>query len=121
MDMDDMPGAVRELGRVLSSDGLLVAALVHPVNSAGEFVPRRDVDDAPFMIESYFGPRPYADRLERDGLEMTFHSLHFTLEDYSRALEGGGFLVRRVRELYDDENPRWSRVPLFLHLEAVRS
>ena len=121
MDMDDMVGAVRELGRVLEPGGVLIAAVVHPINSAGEFVPREGVDDAPFVIESYLGQRRYEDRLERDGLEMTFHSLHFTLDDYSRALQGGGFLVRRVRELYDAENPRWSRVPLFLRLEAMKS
>jgi SAM-dependent methyltransferase len=120
MDMDDMPGAVRELGRVLEVGRLLVAAIVHPINSAGAFVPRRGVDDAPFVIESYLDRRPYAERLERGGLEMTFHSIHLTLEDYSRALEGGGFLIRRISELYDDGNPRWSRVPLFLQLDAVR-
>jgi ubiquinone/menaquinone biosynthesis C-methylase UbiE len=121
MDMDDMAGAVREMGRVLEPGGLLVAAVVHPINSAGEFVPRQGVDDAPFVIESYLDSRPYSDHLERDGIEMTFHSLHFTLEDYSRALEAAGFLIRRVEELYDDENPRWRRVPLFLRMDAVRT
>jgi SAM-dependent methyltransferase len=120
MDMDDPEGAVAEIGRVLAPGGWFVIAVVHPINSAGQFVPREGDDDAPFVIESYLERRPYVDRLERDGLEMTFTSLHLTLEDYSRALEAGGFLVHRVRELYDDENPRWRRVPLFLRLDAVR-
>jgi SAM-dependent methyltransferase len=120
MDMDDMGGGVSEMGRVLEPGGVLVAAVVHPINSAGEFVPRTGVDDAPFVIESYLESRPYTDYLERDGLEMTFHSLHWTLEDYSRAVEAGGFLFRRVQELYDDDNPRWRRVPLFLRLGAVK-
>lgn len=121
MDMDDMAGAVRELGRVLEPGGLLVAAVVHPINSAGQFFPRQGVDDAPFVIESYLEQRRYTDHLERAGLEMTFHSLHWTLEDYSQALEAAGFLIRRVEELYDDENPRWRRVPLFLRMDAVRT
>jgi hypothetical protein len=72
------------------------------------------------VIESYLGSRPYTDYLERDGMEITFHSLHHTLEDFSRALEAAGFRIRRVREIYDDEHARWRRLPLFLHLHAVR-
>lgn len=120
MDMDDMAGGVQEMARMLEPGGLLVAAVVHPINSAGQFVPRQGVDDAPYVIQSYLDSRPYEDYLERDGLEMTFHSFHHTLEDFSRAFEAGGFLFRRVRELYDDENPRWRRVPLFLRLDAVK-
>jgi ubiquinone/menaquinone biosynthesis C-methylase UbiE len=120
MDMDDMAGAVQEVSRVLEPAGRFVVAVVHPINSAGQFVPRQGVDDAPFVIESYLGSRPYEDHLERDGLEMTFHSFHHPLEDFSRAFEDGGFLFERVRELYDDENPRWRRVPLFLRLDTVR-
>jgi ubiquinone/menaquinone biosynthesis C-methylase UbiE len=121
MDMDDMAGGVRELGRVLEPGGLLVAAVIHPINSAGRFVPRDGDDAAPFVIEDYLRRRRYTDRLERNGIEMTFESMHFTLEDYSRALESGGFCIQAIRELYDDENPRWSRLPLFLRWTAVRA
>jgi ubiquinone/menaquinone biosynthesis C-methylase UbiE len=119
MDMDDMAGGVRELTRVLEPGGRLVAAVVHPINSAGRFRSREE-DDAPFVIDSYLERRRYADWLERGGLEMTFHSHHFTVEDYSRAFEAAGFLIERIREGYDEENPRWRRVPLFLRLQAVK-
>jgi SAM-dependent methyltransferase len=120
MDMDDMPGAVREIGRVLEPGGRLLAAVVHPINSAGQFVPRDGDDDAPFVIESYLEQRRYSELLERQGLEITFESIHFTLEDYSRALEDGGFLIEQVAESYDDTSPRWRRVPLFLRWTAVK-
>jgi ubiquinone/menaquinone biosynthesis C-methylase UbiE len=120
MDMDQMPRAVSEIGRVLEPAGRFVAAVVHPINSAGRFVPRQGEDDAPFVIESYLEQRRYSDYLERDGYEMTFESIHFTLEDYSRALEEAGFFIEQVRELYDEENPRWKRVPLFLRWTAVK-
>ena len=121
MDMDDMAGAVLEVARVLEPGGRFVVAVVHPINSAGQFVPRDGDDAAPFVIESYLDRRPYTDHLERDGLPMTFHSIHFTLEDYSRAFEAGGFLLSDFQELYDDDNARWSRVPLFLRWTGVKA
>lgn len=120
MDMDDMAGAVREIGRVLDARGRFVAAVLHPVNSAGKFSSRED-DHARFRIDDYLTQRRFSDYFERDGYEMTFDTMHFTLEDYSRALENGGFLVEQIRELYDDKNPRWRRVPLFLRWAAVRA
>jgi SAM-dependent methyltransferase len=120
MDLDDMAGAVAEVGRVLERRGRFVMAVVHPINSAGEFVPRHGVDDAPYVIQSYLDRRPYSDRLARDGHEITFHSNHWTIEDYSRAFETAGFLMSEVREIYDDENPRWRRMPLFLRWTGLK-
>jgi SAM-dependent methyltransferase len=120
MDLDDMPGALKEIARVLEPGGKLVAPVVHPLNSAGVFSPRDGDESAPFVIESYREQRPYDDTFDRDGLQMTFHSIHFTLDDYSRAFEDAGLTITRLRELYDDQNPRWNRVPLFLRFEAER-
>jgi ubiquinone/menaquinone biosynthesis C-methylase UbiE len=120
MDMDDMPAALREIARVLAPGGLLVAPVVHPLNSAGVFSPRDGDETAPFVIGSYREQRRYHDSFDRSGLKMTFHSIHFTLEDYSRAFEEAGLQIMRMREVYDEENPRWSRVPLFLRFEAVK-
>ncbi len=126
MDTDDMHGAVREAARVLVPGGRLCAALVHPINSAGAFA--SEDPDSPFVIaESYFERRRYSETLERDGLEMTFTSDHRPLEDYFAVLEEAAFLVERVREIPDTTEPvsrpsflRWRRVPLFLHVRAVR-
>jgi hypothetical protein len=61
----------------------------------------------------------------RDGLEMTFHSCHRPLEDYTGALERSGFVVEALREpvappgtVRDASNSRWQRMPLFVHLRA---
>src|SRR5260370_42689619 len=58
-DVHDVPAAARETARVLVPGGHTCLAIVHPLNSAGEFaVP--GVPDAPFVIdgtyldESYF-------------------------------------------------------------------
>ena len=117
--MDDMPGSVREAHRVLGAGGRFCVAVVHPINSAGNF--EGESEDSPFVMrDSYFDRRLYSDAIERDGLAMTFHSRHWTLEDYSRALEEAGFQIELLREIAQDDHPRWRRAPLFLHLRALK-
>jgi SAM-dependent methyltransferase len=121
-DMDDMEGAIDETARVLVSGGRLCAAVVHPINSGGTF--ESSAADAAFVMrESYFQQRRYADTVERDGLRMTFTSRHRPLEAYFAALTSAGLLVERLVEIADTTVPpgdRWQRIPLFLHIRAVR-
>lgn len=116
MDMDDLHAAVRELARVLEPDALLLVTVVHPLNSAA--LPRESEEPAALTIHSYREPRRYVDTIERNGLEMTFESFHYSLEDYWTALRDAGFVIEDLRELYDDAHPRWREVPLFLRLDA---
>ena len=124
-DIDDMPGAILEAGRVVSRGGALCLAIVHPINSAGRF---ESYDpDAHYVIdESYLKTHRYRDSIERDGLRMTFNSRHWPLETYFRALEKAGFVVETLTEPTVDEasiaqradRARWRRLPLFLDLRA---
>ena len=126
MDIDDMPAAVGEAARVLEPKGRFVAAVVHPVNSAGQFA--EDDAASPFIIEdTYLESRRYTDTLEGDGFEMTFHSRHHPFEGYAAALEAAGFLIEAIREprLTEDAfvrpaSARWQRVPMFLYIRAVK-
>jgi len=122
-DIDDMEGAVREIARILVPGGRACVAVVHPINSAGRFTER--TPDAPFVIrDSYFEHRHYADLVERDGLEMTFSSVHRPLESIFAALEAAGLPVERLVEVGDPTAPRgdrWQRIPLFLQLRAVKA
>jgi hypothetical protein len=101
---------------VLEPDALLLVTVVHPLNSAA--LPRENEEPAALTIHSYRERRRYADTIERNGLEMTFESFHYSLEDYWRALRDAGFVIEDLRELYDDAHPRWWEVPLFLRLDA---
>jgi SAM-dependent methyltransferase len=118
MDVDDMPGSVGELARVLEPGGRLALAVVHPINSGAD---REHPKESLLLTENYFDRRYYRDELERDGLRMTLESRHWTLEDYFEAILGAGLQVEALREIPDPAHARWSRYPLFLHLRAAKT
>jgi SAM-dependent methyltransferase len=122
-DVDDLDGALRETARVLRPDGCLCLVIVHPINSAGRFV--AEGSDAAFVVNgSYLSEFRYTDHLARDGLAMTFHSVHRPLESYATALAAAGFLIDAIREPAWDSPPAksqfrgWGRIPIFCFIRA---
>jgi SAM-dependent methyltransferase len=125
-DMSDAAEAIREAHRVLRHAGRFCLAIVHPLNSAGRF--EGDGADCPFVIRgTYLSPFRFRDEVERDGLAAAFESEHRPIEWYFEALESAGFLVERLREtdvpesaVTEPRQARWQRLPLFLHVRAVK-
>jgi SAM-dependent methyltransferase len=125
-DADDLSGAIREAARVLAPGGRFCFAVVHPFNSAGKFAAREP--DAPFVVEGSYLDESRTDlTVERDGLTMRFVSRHVPLETYVEELAANGLLVERLREpklpergFNGPSGRRWQRMPLFLHLRAVK-
>src|SRR5215472_9453791 len=126
-DMDQMPRAVAEASRVLAPGGRLCASIPHPVNSAGAFQGRGP--DAPFLIAgSYLDTAPPDWVADGEGIRLTFHSEPRPIEAYSRALEAAGLLIEAIRETRAPDamvaaapaRRRWQRIPLALHLRAVK-
>lgn len=126
-DIDDMPRAVSEAARVLLPAGRFCLAIPHPINTAGAFADRDA--QAPFVIAgSYLDPAPVQMTADRDDLLLTFHSEHRPLQTYAAALENAGLLTEAMREVKprrdavrrDAPGWRWQRIPLFLHLRAVK-
>lgn len=103
--------------------------MVHPISSAGIFEIEIESADAPFVIEgSYLAPSRYEDVMRRDGLEMRFVGEHRPLEAYAAALGRSGLLIGDLREpgragsaeSLPERSHRWLRIPLFLHLRALK-
>lgn len=70
---------------------------------------------------SYLEPHAYSDELSKSGIEMTFHSHHRPLEQYTAALTRSGFVIEELREpTVEQPGDRWTRLPLFLHMRARR-
>lgn len=122
--VDDMPGAVREAGRVLERGGFLCICVVHPVTDLGGFVD--DSPDGRFTLRGgYFDTVRVEDTVFRDGLAMTFAGWTYSLEHYTLALEREHFRIDALREPRPrgatEAFARWQEVPLFLQIRAVKS
>jgi SAM-dependent methyltransferase len=122
-----MPRAVAEAARVLRPGGRVCAAIPHPISTAGSFQGREST--APFVITgSYLDVAPTTMTVDRGGIRLTFHSEHRPLEAYVQALADARLLTEMIREVRApaeavDRDPaagRWQRIPLFLHLRAMK-
>jgi len=120
-DIDHMSAAVGEIGRILRVGGRLVMAIVHPINSAGDFAGDRADADRPFVLDrSYLQSERYVDTFTRAGMTVTFHGEHRPLQAYTDALADAGFVIERLREPTDpDPTKAWHRFPQFLDVVAV--
>ena len=125
-DVENLDGAIVECSRVLPVGGRLCIAVVHPINSAGTWA--RDDAESPLVIEgSYLATFQYAETFARGGLAMTFTSVHRPLDAFTEALVASGFVIERLREpalpehaIQSERSLRWRRIPLFLHIRAVK-
>jgi SAM-dependent methyltransferase len=117
-DIDDMPGAISEIGRVLKDDGTLALAIVHPMYSGGGF----SEDENHFVFKrSYFKPQRLVSRDRRGGLTVTFFREHRPLQSYIQSLTEAGFNIDRLLELTDTNvNSGREGVPMFLDILATR-
>lgn len=124
MDIDDMPGAVRETARVLRPSSRFCICVTHPVNDAGRF--EHAEPGAAFHIDFYRGRRRYDLTVTHEEATMRFANWCYPLEGYTRVLEDAGFLIEAFREPAVDKSsvhPRGERrlrVPNFLFIRALK-
>ncbi len=123
-DIDNMPGAVQEIARVLEDDCLLVLAIVHPMYSGGRFS-RTGTDEKPdnsFVIKpSYLEPERVISTDVHGSLRVTLFREHRPLQVYTKALMDAGFNIEKLLELTDEDQSRHrDGIPLFLDILARR-
>lgn len=95
-DVDDLGAVVEEAWRVLRPHGCLCVALVHPFATAQD--PSTIHTQLPMVTAPYLNERRFEDHVERDGLAMTFVSMHRPLSRYLSAFFSAGFVVEALRE-----------------------
>jgi SAM-dependent methyltransferase len=126
-DMDRMADAIGEAGRVLAPGGRLAFAVVHPLNSAGDFASKEP--DAPFVITgSYLDNHPADWSADSGDIGVCFHSEHHPLEAYAAAVAAAGLLIEQIREPKATPElltiipaaARFQRLPVVLHMLALR-
>ena len=126
-DVDELDASVHEIARVLRKGGAFCMAVLHPIVTAGDFAD--DTPSSAYVISRpYAEVRRFAEREERDGLAMVFHSVHRPLGHYIAALHRAGLVLEELREplpppaLLADrpEMVRQARIPWWLHVRARR-
>lgn len=112
-DMDDLPGAVSEVARVLRPHGSVSIALVHPIANCADD-PSALAEEVYTVTHPYLVSRRTVTDVSRDGLTMTFETMHHPLSTYVGVLARAGLAVAELREHGDDV------VPWLLVMRAVR-
>ncbi len=121
-DIDDMPGAVDEIARVLQVDCPLVLAILHPMYSGGRFADKDDNSSQSFVIKPSYLERERLRSTDVHGsLRVTFFREHRPLQAYTRVLIEAGFNIEDLLELADeDRSSNRNGIPVFLDIVARR-
>lgn len=125
MDVEDYPGAVREVHRVLISGGELLMSITHPCFSApmSEWVKDAAGHRTFFAVDRYFERTAWDDLITR-AFRVPVIRRHRPLEDYVAALLQAGLVLREFHEPSVTEkdlksSPRFERlrrIPYFLFM-----
>jgi ubiquinone/menaquinone biosynthesis C-methylase UbiE len=132
MDVEDYPGAVREVRRVLCNGGSLLMSMTHPCFSARmshwERHPNDRHDLLFFKVDNYFEREVWEDKITSDFSSPVLRR-HRPLEDYVQVLLQEGFLLRHLSEAEPTADElkksyrfrKLTRIPYFLFMRWEKS
>jgi SAM-dependent methyltransferase len=119
-DMDDMPGALGEIARVLEDGKQLVLAIVHPMYSHGGSSSTESHGKGN-VSRDYFQPELRVSTDQQDDLTVTFYREHRPLNTYMKALLDAGFAIDKWDEVTEPDRTRPNHsLPMFLDIVATK-
>lgn len=125
MDVEDYPGAVAQVWRVLAPGGRLLMSITHPCFSAStsEWIRTPDGEPRYFAVDRYFERSTWEDFITTKFSRPVLRR-HLPLEDFLAPLLERGFLLRVFREpsvtaaqiLQSPRMQYLTRIPYFLFM-----
>jgi len=132
MDVEDYPGAVREVNRVLCNGGSLLMSITHPCFSARTSEWERPPDNRHnllfFKVDNYFDREIWEDKITRDFSAPVLRR-HRPLQDYVQVLLREEFRLRDFSEAEPTADElktsyrfrKLTRIPYFLFMRWEKS
>jgi len=127
MDCEDLDGTLKEVNRVLKSNGNLYASVLHPCFT-GKNIGRQDKGmNRKVIVEDYFSPKVYSQALPGGRKKVVWR--HRTFEDYIKLFVKNGLNIVDLNEgRPNDEQAMVSipiawlnKIPLFLFWTLMKT
>lgn len=112
-ETDSPEVAVSEIARILKPRGCVTLLVSHPIASAvGE--------DGTMSVLSYGDDGFYEKEVRSGAQDISLRGHRYSLSRYINCVATAGLVIQEVREIVWNNSPKWTGVPRFLMIRAIR-